>query len=160
MSALDIVKERRDYLAAFPDVHFAGAWTGRNEQDFAVWLAAKRAAQQPSGGDGLTDDEIIELHDSMYPSVPFDRAKIMGNVVRFTRAAIAAHIARTPVPAHTGTSGEDARNAVREAFHELVKKNTHRKPRIVGNDVEYRNEIDTYQIGREVIDAAIAFKKG
>lgn len=44
--------------------------------------------------------------------------------------------------------------AVAAAFKELVGKNTHRRPRIVGNDVEYRNEIDTYQIGRDVIDIA------
>lgn len=54
------------------------------------------------------------------------------------------------------TQAEGARDAVRKAFKELVKKHTHRRPRIVGNDVEYRNEIDTYQIGRDVIDAAIA----
>lgn len=49
------------------------------------------AAEQPGG---LTDEQIIELHDSMFPRIPFDREKIMGNVVRFARAAITAHLAR------------------------------------------------------------------
>jgi hypothetical protein len=52
------------------------------------------AVEQPAGD--LTDEQIIELHDSMFPAVLFERDRIMGNAVRFTRAAIAAHLALLP----------------------------------------------------------------
>lgn len=51
---------------------------------------------EENGAGDLTDEQIIELHDSMFPSVVIDREKIMGNVVRFARAAIAAHLAKEP----------------------------------------------------------------
>ena len=59
---LNLEAERAAYLAAFPDVHFSGAWTARNEQDFAVWIAsANRAATKAAApADAPKDHEIRE----------------------------------------------------------------------------------------------------
>jgi hypothetical protein len=67
---------------------------GASPQKYAVAGTLKgilSMAGKMMGEEGnLTDEQIIELHDSMFPAVLFERDKIMGNVVRFARAAIAA----------------------------------------------------------------------
>lgn len=51
---------------------------------------------------------------------------------------------------------QSSADAVLDAFKALIKKNTHRRPKIVGDDVEYQNVIETFQIGRDVIEAVRA----
>ena len=52
-----------------------------------IGVATPRATPAtPPPAPRLTDAEICEIHDSMYPAVVFDRERVMGNVVKFVRA--------------------------------------------------------------------------
>lgn len=61
---LNLEAERAAYLAAFPDVHFSGAWTARNEQDFAVWIAS--AARRSTSS--VSEVEMPELPKPKAPA--------------------------------------------------------------------------------------------
>ena len=50
-----------------------------------IELRERMAAPAPQHSE-LSDEWIKDLHDSMFPRVPFDRDKIMANVVSFARA--------------------------------------------------------------------------
>ncbi|MES2319960.1 MAG: dATP/dGTP pyrophosphohydrolase domain-containing protein [Pseudomonadota bacterium] len=52
---------------------------------FAQAMRAPMATQEPAA---LSDDDIIELHDSAFPRVEFDRERVMAGVVKFARALI------------------------------------------------------------------------
>lgn len=90
-------------------------------------------------GNGLMGEDRDRLHGLMH------------DTAEEVLARVAAWPDRT---AAMGAAGQVKTDLVVETFKELVSKNTHRRPRIVGNDAEYRNEIDTFQIGRDAIDIA------
>lgn len=56
----------------------------------------------------LTDEQIIELHDSMFPRVAFDPDLVMGNVVKFARALLVASPAKVSEPATEAPTGQSA----------------------------------------------------